>query len=252
MDASAPYFHAILSALLNHPRISVRSTWNGCDWPKSEIPSLKDSLSLSGPGDGRHRLQGLNPASTSGSQGLVSHTDHVNQERDRGASLHENKDTYNLRWRGGDRLGKKKEQKFTVFWPVPLSPSLYLSKQLQDMAFVLGVVGVVVEEWEHFKAHLIVNYWGGEGIPSCPVRSLEIPRDVQTTQLTVTALEKQPTMLALMLLRLARNVSGCSGQKCVSTRYWKGQTPEGPSMQAPTMRHSRPCQHPGSWKAYQL
>lgn len=41
--------------------------------------------------------------------------------------------------------------------------SVYLSKQLQDMDFVLGVIVVVVEELEHLKIHLVVNYRGREG-----------------------------------------------------------------------------------------
>lgn len=58
-----------------------------------------------------------------------------------------------------------------------LSPSLYLSKQLQDMAFVL-VVAEVVAELEHLKILWVVSYWGREGNSLAPRRSLEIPKVV--------------------------------------------------------------------------
>ena len=82
--------------------------------------------------------------------------------------------------------------------------------------------------------------------------SLDIHRAVQTAQLVVTALEKQPEMLALELPRLAGNMAGCNGQKCVSARYWRGQTADGPCVQAQGMRLNRSCQHPGRCKPYQL
>lgn len=58
-----------------------------------------------------------------------------------------------------------------------LSLSLYLSKQLQDMAFVLTAVEVVAE-LDHLKIHLVVSYWGREGNSLAPQTSLEIPRVV--------------------------------------------------------------------------
>lgn len=90
------------------------------------------------------------------------------------------------------------------------------------------------------------------GNPSLSRRSLEIPRAIQTNRHIVTTLEKQPEVLASELPRLAGNVAGCKGQRYVLARFGRGQVADGPHVRAQGMGRNRPCQHSGSWKAYQL
>lgn len=121
------------------------------------------------------------------------------------------------------------------------------------MHFVLVPIVVVVEELEHLKIHLVVNYWGREGNSLTPHK---VPGD--------TLGWPNPTVSCLCFGGTARN--SCLGaalacrkcgrmqstEKCVSARDSKGHTADGPSVQAQGMMFSRSCQHSGSWKAYQL
>lgn len=92
----------------------------------------------------------------------------------------------------GCGLGRKKRTKVHCLSANPSSPSLYLSKQLQDMDFVPVVVVMVVEELERLKILLVLTYSGTEGNSLTPHK---VPGDTQCcpdTQLLVTVLQKQP------------------------------------------------------------
>lgn len=115
----APDLYVILSAHLNLPRIPIRSIRGASHWPESEASSLWDCLC--GLGDGRHSLARpescIHPWTTV--LGLLSSRPY--ELREGKGSFSPWKQRYlHLEERGCGR-GRKKEQKLTVFLPIPLS-----------------------------------------------------------------------------------------------------------------------------------
>lgn len=111
----------------------------------------------------------------------------------------------------GCGLGRKTEQKFTVFCHPLLLPSTSPDSCRACMAFVLLVMVSVVAELEHLKIHLIVNYWGKEGNSLFPQK---VPGDTQgcpNTRANCHCFRETAETLAGEWPRLAGSVAGCSG-----------------------------------------
>lgn len=98
--------------------------------------------------------------------------------------------------------------------------SLYLSKQLQDMDFVLVVIVVVVEELEHLKLHLVVNYWGREGNSLTPHM---VPGDTRGCPNTAASCHSFREKARDSCLRVAPACWTCSRmwwtEMCLSKRF---------------------------------
>ena len=136
----------------------------------------------------------------------------------------------------GCRLVRKKTKISCVFCFVlfyqSLSPFLYFSKQLQKMALGLLVMVTVVAELEHLKFYLVVNYWGKEdnSLAICKVRG-----DTQGCLNTMASCHYFTETASNPCLGTALACwkhSEMEWTECVSAGNWRGQTADGPSVQA--------------------